>query len=79
MVPGVVLGIAGHPSRHPFLIDVVIGVPLVAPGDSAFVAPNEAFSESRAHKLVDVKLQGLRIREIRSVKVDVVDEVMSAV
>ena len=79
VVPCIALGIARHASRHPALIHVVVGVPFVTACDSAFVAPDEALAVLGPCKLVDIKLQGLRVRDVRGVEVDVVNEIVGIV
>ena len=73
MVPSIVLGPARYPGRHPFLVDVVIDVPLVSAGNAAFVTPDERLS---ACELIYVEFQRLRIGDILSVKINVVNEVV---
>jgi hypothetical protein len=79
VVPGIVQRVAGYSGRDPFLVDVVVSIPLVATSDSAFVTPDESLATRRTHELVDVKLKRLGIRQVGRVKVNVIDEVMSVV
>jgi len=76
MVPGIILRIARDPSRHPFLIHIVIYVPLVSASNSALVPPNESL---RLGELIDIKLKSLGIGNILGVEINVIDEVVGIV
>ena len=73
VIPSVVLGVARHSGRHPFLVDIVVSVPFMATGDAALMSPDKAFG---GDELVYVELQGLRSRDVFRVKVHVVNEIV---
>ena len=73
MVPSIVLRPARYPGRHPFFVDVVIDVPLVSARNAAFMTPDERLS---ACELIYVEFQRLRIGDILTVKINVVNEVV---
>ena len=79
VIPSVVFGIARNTSGDPFLVYVVVDVPFVATRDAAFVAPNEAFAELAPHELVDIEFQCLRGRQLRSVEIRFIDEIVGVV
>jgi hypothetical protein len=56
VVPGAADRITGDTGWHPFLGDIVVNVPLMAPGDAALMPPDELLA---VHELVDIKLQRL--------------------
>ena len=76
MIPGIVLRVAGSTSRHPFLIHIVIYVPLVSASNSALVSPNEALPLG---ELIDIKFKSLGIGNILGIEISVVDEVVGIV
>src|SRR6476620_8075651 len=76
MVPCIVLQVARDPSRHPFLIHIVIYVPLVSASNSALVPPNESL---RLGELIDIKLKSLGIGNILGVEINVIDEVVGII
>jgi len=79
VIPSIALGIAGNTSRDPLRVYVVVDVPFVATRDAAFVAPNEAFAELAPHELVDIEFQCLRGRQLRSVEIRLVDEIVGVI
>jgi len=79
VIPGVVLGIARNTSGDPLFVYVVVNVPFVATGDAAFMAPDEPLTKLASHELVDVELQCLRGRQLRSVEIRFVDEIVRAI
>ena len=79
VIPSVVLGIARNTSGNPLLVDVVVDVPFVATRDAAFMAPDEALAKFAAHELVDIEFQCLRVRQLRSVEISFVDEIVGAI
>ena len=79
MVPRICLRIACDPGGHPSAVNIVPYVPCVAPRYAAFVAPNEAFAELAPHELVDIEFQCLRGRQLRSVEIRLVDEIVGVI
>jgi len=47
--------------------------------NAAFVSPNVALAILRTCELINVELESLRIRDVFSVKINVIDEVVSVV
>lgn len=76
MVPRIILWVAGSASRHPFLIHIVIYIPLVSASNSALVSPNESLPLG---ELVNIKLKSLGIGNILGVEINVIDEVVGIV
>jgi len=79
VVPSIVFRVARNACRNPFLVDVVVSIPLVATSDPAFLTPDEALATRRTHELVDVKLKRLGIRQVGRVKVNVIYKIMNIV
>ena len=79
VVPRIVFGVAGNTRRNPFLVDVIVSVPFVAAGDTAFVPPDVTFAALGAHELIDIELKCLGVRQVFRIKVNIVNEVMSIV
>lgn len=78
MVPGIVLRIAGNSGRDPLFMNVVISVPLMAARDPALMPPDVAFPTCGPEELIDIELKRLRVPDVRGIKIDIVDEVASA-
>ena len=76
MVPGIVRWVAWCTSRYPFLIHIVIYIPLVSASNSALVSPNKSLAQG---KLVNVKLKSLGIGNILGVEIHVINEVVGIV
>ena len=76
MVPGVVLRIAGDPGGYPFLIHIVVNVPLMASGNAALVSPNKSLPLC---ELINIELDGLGIGNVLGVEINVIDEVVSVI
>ena len=73
VIPRIVLGIARNSSRDPFLVYVIVCVPLVATCNSALVAPDETLG---SHELIDVELKCLGSGDVICIEIDVVDEIV---
>src|SRR5579864_7307955 len=73
MVPGIAFGIARNSAGNPVLSSIAPSVPFVATINPAFVPPDVGFS---VHKLVNVKLQRLRITGISNPEINVIGKVM---
>lgn len=73
MVPGIVYRITGNAGGYPLLVNIVVGVPLMAAGNTAFVSPDETFGSK---ELVDVELQRLGGRNVLGVEINVVNKVV---
>src|SRR3954452_22297956 len=71
VVPGVAHRIASKTGVYPMLVNVIPSIPLMTPGDTALMSPNEAHA---VEELVDVELQRLRGFDVLHKKINVVGE-----
>ena len=75
MVPRVALGMARNARRYPMRVLAIPDSPLIAGGDAALVAEDQAHP---VKELVDVEFQGFRESQIVPVEIHVVSEIVQA-
>src|SRR5215471_15860822 len=75
MIPRTAHRIARDSGGNPFLVNVVIYVPLVSSSDPALVSPNKGMS---TRELIDVELQGLGNARVLYPEVDVIGEIVKS-